>query len=239
VSGDDERVDASRCAPAWCDQAVGSASMRLTKLAHAGVRLVKDGVTLVIDPGGFGSGTEALAEADAVLITHEHADHLDADALRIALDAQPGLRVWSNPAVADQLGSFRGRVNRVRHGDAFTAAGFEVHVHGAEHALSHPEIPVVPNTGFLVEGEVFHPGDALTVPAEPVPTLLVPVCAPWLKSAEFVDYFRQVNPRRGFAIHDAMLSEFGLMVLAGYLDFAADGREAELARLEPGTTIDL
>ena len=213
--------------------------MRLTKLAHAGVRLVKDGATLVIDPGGFGSGTEALAEADAVLITHEHADHLDAEALRGALDARPGLRVWSNPAVAGQLGSFRGRVSRVRHGDAFTAAGFEVHVYGEQHALSHQEIPVVPNTGFLVEGEVFHPGDALTVPGEPVPALLVPVCAPWLKSAEFVDYFRLVIPRGRFAIHDAMLSEFGLMVLEGYLEFAAEGTEAALTRLEPGTTIDL
>lgn len=213
--------------------------MRLTKLAHAGVKLVKDGATLVIDPGVFGSGTEALAEADAVLITHEHADHLDEEALRGALDARPGLRVWSNPAVAAQLGSFRGRVHRVGHGDAFTAAGFQVHAFGEQHALSHPQIPVVPNTGFLVEGEVFHPGDALTVPGEPVPTLLVPVCASWLKAAEFVSYWREVNPRRGFAIHDAMLSEFGLMALQGYLDLAAEGGDTALIRLEPGTTIDL
>lgn len=40
--------------------------MRFTKLAHAGVKLVKDGAALVIDPGTFGSGTQALAEADAV-----------------------------------------------------------------------------------------------------------------------------------------------------------------------------
>ena len=71
-----------------------------------------------------------------------------------------------------------------------------------------------------------------------MPTLLVPVCAPWLKSAEFVDD-REVNPRRGFAIHDAMLSEFGLMVLEGYLEFAAEARDAALTRLEPGATIDL
>jgi len=213
--------------------------MRLTKLAHAGVKLVKDGATLVIDPGTFGLGTQALAEADAVLITHEHADHLDAGALRNALEARPGLQVRASTAVADQLGSFGGRVQPVRHGDTFSAAGFRVHVHGQEHARSHQEIPVVPNIGFLVDGELFHPGDALTVPDEHVPTLLVPVCAPWLKSAEFVDYFREVNPRRGFAIHDAMLSDFGLMVLEGYLEFAAEARDAALTRLEPGTTIDL
>jgi hypothetical protein len=213
--------------------------MRLTKLAHAGVKLVKDGATLVIDPGTFGSGTLALAEADAVLITHEHADHLDAGALREALDAQPGLQVRAAAAVADQLGSVRGRVQSVRRGDAFTVAGFRVHVHGQEHARSHQEIPVVPNIGFLVDDELFHPGDALTVPDEDVPTLLAPVCAPWLKSGEFVDYFREVSPRQGFAIHDAMLSEFGLLVLEGYLEFAAEARDAALTRLEPGTTINL
>jgi len=112
-------------------------------------------------------------------------------------------------------------------------------VHGQEHARSHQEIPVVPNTGFLVDGELFHPGDALAVPGEHVSTLLVPVCAPWLKSAEFVDYFREVSPRRGFFIHDAMLSEFGLMVLEAYLEFAGEARDTALTRLEPGTTIDL
>jgi glyoxylase-like metal-dependent hydrolase (beta-lactamase superfamily II) len=136
--------------------------MRLTKLAHAGVKLVKDGATLVIDPGTFGSGTRALAEADVVLITHEHADHLDAGALRESLDARPGLQVRASTAVAGRLGSFRGRVQPVRHGDAFTVAGFRVHVHGQEHARSHQEIPVVPNVGFLVDGELLHPGDALT-----------------------------------------------------------------------------
>jgi L-ascorbate metabolism protein UlaG (beta-lactamase superfamily) len=213
--------------------------MRLTKLVHAGVKLVKDNAALVIDPGTFDSGTQALAEADVVLITHEHADHVDTGALRAALDARPGLQVRASTAVASQLGSFGGRVQAVRHGDTFTAAGFGVHVYGQEHARSHREIPVVPNTGFLVDGELLHPGDALTIPDEPVPTLLVPVCAPWLKCAEFVDYFREVNPRRGFAIHDAMLSEFGLGVLEGYLEFAAEARDAPLTRLEPGTTIDL
>ena len=51
--------------------------MRLTKLGHACVRLEKDGATLVIDPGAW-SGPDPLAGAQAVLITHEHPDHLEA-----------------------------------------------------------------------------------------------------------------------------------------------------------------
>lgn len=60
--------------------------MRLTKLGHSCVRLEKDGATLVIDPGIW-SGPGALDGASAVLVTHEHPDHLDADAIGAALTA--------------------------------------------------------------------------------------------------------------------------------------------------------
>ena len=39
-----------------------------------------------------------------------------------------------------------------------------MHVYGQDHALNHSDIPLVMNTGFLVEGELFHPGDSFTVP---------------------------------------------------------------------------
>ena len=48
--------------------------MRITKFGHACVRVEHDGVTVVIDPGVF-TDVEAVDGADAVLITHEHADH--------------------------------------------------------------------------------------------------------------------------------------------------------------------
>ena len=76
--------------------------------------------------------------------------------------------MWTNKSGAGQLDGPTGRVHVVGHGDTFTAAGFDVHVHGELHAEIHPEIPRVSNVGFLVICLVFHPGDALTVPEEPV-----------------------------------------------------------------------
>lgn len=212
--------------------------MRLTKLTHACVRLQKDGATLVIDPGAW-SGAGTLDGADAILITHEHFDHLDADALRAAMNADPALALWTNPAVAAQFTEFPGRVHAVRHGDTFSAAGFEVHVHGTDHAVIHPGMPVVQNTGFLVDQTVFHPGDAFTIPDEDVPVLLLPVSAPWLKASEMIDYARAIAPRRGYAIHDELLNENGLSLVGNLLQFAAGSGGTSLARLEPGTSVDL
>ena len=46
--------------------------MKLTKYTHACVRLEKESGVLVLDPGTFSESAEALAGADAVLVTHEH-----------------------------------------------------------------------------------------------------------------------------------------------------------------------
>jgi len=212
--------------------------MRLTKLGHACVRLEKDGAALVIDPGIW-SGPDAAAGASAILITHEHADHLDADRVRAALSGDAGLNVWTNAAVAAQLAEFGPRVHAVAHGDTFTAAGFDVHVYGQDHAQVHRDIPIVANTGFAVDAEVFHPGDALTVPEDRVPTLLLPVSAPWLKVSEMIDYARAVAPERGYAIHDGLLNSNGLNLMGNLLKVAGQPGGIALARLEPGTGIDL
>jgi L-ascorbate metabolism protein UlaG (beta-lactamase superfamily) len=212
--------------------------MRLTKLGHAGVRLEKDGMVLVIDPGIW-TGSDALSGASAVLITHEHPDHLDVDAVRAAMEAQLGLELWTSSSVAGLLAGYGTRVHTVDHGDTFTAAGFDVHVYGRDHAQIHPDIPIVPNTGFAVDGEIFHPGDALTVPEDRVPTLLLPVSAPWLKTSEMIDYAREVAPDRAYAIHDGLLNANGLGLTERMLAFAAQPTGATYTRLEPGTSVEL
>jgi L-ascorbate metabolism protein UlaG (beta-lactamase superfamily) len=213
--------------------------MQLTKLGHACVRLDKDGARLVIDPGVW-SGPDALTGANAVLITHEHVDHVDADAVRAALAADPGLELWTTAALAEQFAGSGGRVHPVQHGDAFTAAGFDVHAYGSEHATIMPGIPVIANTGFAVDGAVFHPGDSFTVPEDRVPTLLLPVSAPWLKFAETAAYAREVAPASGgYAIHDAILSPQGIGLTSNLLKMVTAPDGAAFTRLEPGTTVEL
>lgn len=185
----------------------------ITTWGHACVRFERDGRRLVIDPGGF-SDLSVLADADAVLITHEHADHVDAARLVAALGVRPALEVWAPGDVVRQLveaGAPEARLHAAADGDAFTAAGFAVRAVGRQHAVVYPDLPPVANVAYLVEGAALHPGDSFTAPpaGTAVALLFLPVSAPWMKVAEAVDYLRAVGPRVAVPIHDAILSEAG------------------------------
>jgi L-ascorbate metabolism protein UlaG (beta-lactamase superfamily) len=212
--------------------------MELTKHGHACVVLSEGDRSLVIDPGAF-TDAAALQGADAVLITHEHPDHFEPQRLRAAMDADPALEVWTNSSVAAQLDGLGSRVHVVGHGDAVTVAGFDVHVHGELHAEIHPEIPRIANIGFLVGGRVFHPGDALTVPDERVPTLLLPLHAPWSRTADLIDYVRAVHADQAFAVHDGYLNDTGLGVVSGLLGERGPGTPTPFSRLAPGDSTEL
>jgi L-ascorbate metabolism protein UlaG (beta-lactamase superfamily) len=212
--------------------------MELTKHGHACVVLSEGDQRLVIDPGAF-TDPGVLEGASAVLVTHEHFDHFSRDVLRAAMDADPALEVWTNRSVAGQLEGLGSRVHVVGDGDAATVAGLDVTVHGELHAVIHPDIPRVPNVGFLVAGQVFHPGDALTVPEEPVATLLLPVHAPWSKLAEVIDYVRAVDADQAYAVHDGLLNDTGLGVVGGLLGERGPGTPTPYSRLAPGDSVEL
>jgi L-ascorbate metabolism protein UlaG (beta-lactamase superfamily) len=211
--------------------------MRLTKLGHACVRLEKDGMTLVVDPGSF-SAADALEGAHAVLITHEHVDHVVADRLRAAIQRNPDLRIWSTRTVAELLTG--AHVEAVADGEAFSIDGrFDIQVRAEWHAVVHPDVPRILNVGFLVDGLVFHPGDAFTLPVQPVDTLLVPVHAPWSKVAEVIDYVRAVKPRQVIPIHDGLLNDVGLALVDGLLGERGPGIGAEYRRVANAASIEL
>jgi L-ascorbate metabolism protein UlaG (beta-lactamase superfamily) len=194
---------------------------------------------LVIDPGSY-SAPDALDGADAVLITHEHADHVVPERLQAAVKQRPALRVWTNPTVADALAGAGVRAEVVADGDRFRVADtFDVLVRGEWHAVIHPDIPRVRNVAFLVDNRVYHPGDSLTPAGHSVDTLLLPVSAPWLKLGEAIDFARAIRPRLCVPIHDAILSEIGIGLVDRLLGSHGPGIGAEYRRLGPDDALDL
>jgi L-ascorbate metabolism protein UlaG (beta-lactamase superfamily) len=195
--------------------------MQLTRWTHSCVRIEQDGRVLVIDPGIW-SEPQELRGADAVLLTHEHADHVDVLRLR-------GLGV---PVFAP-AGAVLPEVDviPVRVGEGFSAAGFRVSAVGGVHAPVLPEQAPVENLGYIVEGAVYHPGDALHVPDVPIETLLVPMQASWLKTVEAVAFVRAVAPARAFGVHDGQVNERGLERLNHWLEHGG----TDYRWLAPGT----
>jgi L-ascorbate metabolism protein UlaG (beta-lactamase superfamily) len=213
--------------------------VRFIKYSHACVRIESDAAVLVIDPGAF-TERSALDGVDAVLITHEHFDHLDIDALADALAKRPDAQVFANQSVVDKLGELAGTVTAVAAGDVFHPAGFRVSAHGGWHAEIHPDIPRVPNLGYLVGDVLYHPGDSFDVPEQlrdsGLPALFVPISGPWLKMADSVSFVRSIKPQRVYALHDSLLSDAGLTVTDANLSRLV---QCHYVRLGPGEAVNL
>ena len=208
--------------------------MRIVKFGHACVRVEYDGVAVVVDPGVF-TEIGALDGADAVLITHEHADHYLPDNLRatdapvFTIDAVAAKIREDTPDVAE-------RVTVVRPGEEFEA-GLPVRAVGELHAVIHPEFPRFFNSGYVLSAGdqlLYHPGDALTGPGEQVDLLFVPVSAPWMRASEAIEFARAVKAPRNLAIHDRVYSEAGLGIVDTHMNRVLPGEGLEYVRLADG-----
>ncbi|MCW2819746.1 MAG: fold metallo-hydrolase [Marmoricola sp.] len=208
--------------------------MRITKFGHACVRLETEGHVLVLDPGAF-TDPEAVDGATAVLLTHEHPDHYELERLR-RTDAPVFTVAGVAAKLRDEAPDVAERVSVVAPGESVDV-GVPVQAVGERHAVIHPELPGLENSGFLLDVEgsvVYHPGDALTVPDRAVDLLLLPVSAPWLKIGECIDFARDVAAPRSLAIHDAIYSDTGLGLADSLLGMFLEPREQAYVRLAAG-----
>ena len=186
--------------------------MQVTHFGHSCVLLDTGAARLLIDPGNFSRDFEGVTGLDAVLVTHQHPDHLDPERLPALLRANPDARLVVDSGSAEQLGSAGLGVDHetVAPGTTLEIAGARVEVLGGQHAVIHPDIPRIANNGYLVDGTHFHPGDALDTVPENLEVLFLPTAAPWQKLADAVTYLREVAPRTAVPIHQGILAVPGM-----------------------------
>jgi L-ascorbate metabolism protein UlaG (beta-lactamase superfamily) len=182
--------------------------MQLTHFGHSCLLAEFGDTRLLFDPGTFAHGFEGITGLTAIVITHQHPDHVDVGRLPSLLEGNPDAALYADPQTTAQLGN---PCREVRVGDELAIGHLTVRALGGRHAVIHPEIPVIENISYLVgDGEhparFMHPGDALFVPDEPVDVLATPAAAPWMKISEAVDYLRAVAPQRAVPIHQGIIA---------------------------------
>lgn len=209
--------------------------MRIRKYIHSCLLVEANDTRILFDPGRFSfmDGAvkpEQFRDLDAVVITHQHVDHMDAGALKVIVARNPAAVVLANAQIRDQLDVpvevFEAGTRQVR-GCRLTAIA-------AQHAaLLNAPIPA--NVAYVVDDRMLHPGDsfdrALDV-CRGIELLALPVTAPWTTELGVAEFALRLAPKKVFPIHDGYAKDF---FLASRYDnygkyFAREG--IEFVRLE-------
>jgi L-ascorbate metabolism protein UlaG (beta-lactamase superfamily) len=210
--------------------------MRLRKFGHSCLLVEANDTRLLLDPGVFSPGVSDVEGLSAILVTHQHPDHLDLVRLPALLERNPDARIVTDAGTADLLRDGHGiDATAVSPGERLQL-GVDVEVVGGTHAEIYREIPRIPNVGFLIDGRLLHPGDALDAPnhGRDIEILALPTMAPWMRMAEAIDYLRAVKPRLAVPIHEAMVRSTDIYYGA-FRTFAPAG--TELTVLDDGEPV--
>jgi len=215
--------------------------MRLTHLGHACLLVETGGQRILIDPGAFSPGIEDVTGLDAILVTHQHGDHVDLQRLPAVLEVNPQARLYAEPQAAAVMAEAGIAAELAVSGEALTFGRVRVTPVGETHALINEALPRIGNLGVVLrsEGEpsLFHPGDAYDAEPGQIDILALPLNAPWTASRDTVAFAQRISPRVSVPIHDVLLSAIGRQLyLSQVQSFGPEGMEVR--DLSDGAPVD-
>ncbi len=178
--------------------------MKITKFGHCCLLLEVDGARFLTDPGNMSTGEGAVKDLDAIIITHEHADHFHIESVRAILANNPQAVVVTNAAVGAFLAKENIAFTKVGDGESTQVKGVPIEGFGKDHAPIYGTMGAVENTGFMVASKFYFPGDSFHDPEVPVDVLALPMAGPWMKISEAMDYAKALKPRAAFPVHDGI-----------------------------------
>lgn len=203
--------------------------MRVTKYPQSCLVLEKGDGRIVIDPGTVAMDRHDLDEfgdVQAVLYTHRHYDHFDERYVEPLLER--GVALYGNADMCSLVEA----MHEVSDGQSLEVAGFHVE------ARDLPHVPMVdgsagpPNTGFLVDGRLFHPGDGIELEGLRAQALALPITGPSISFRDAYVFTERTGADVVVPIHyDVFIADPEMF--AKYCDIA------EVVTLKPGESYEL
>lgn len=144
----------------------------------------------------------------AILITHEHQDHLHIDSLKTVLQNNPNAVVITNTAVGKFLAEANIPYTKIEEGQKYNLEGIDITGFGNTHAEIYEQYGQVQNTGYMIS-TLCYPGDSFNLPdSKVVEILALPVAGPWMRAKDAINYAKILKPRVAFPVHDAFIHDW-------------------------------
>jgi L-ascorbate metabolism protein UlaG (beta-lactamase superfamily) len=208
--------------------------MKITRYPQSCLLVQDNGHSIVIDPGfNFleSHSIAELADVEAVLYTHQHRDHYDASIANALRDA--GQKIYCNEATSIIISS---GYTLVQDGDTFMVAGFTITARELAHMTLPDGSDGPQNTGYVINGVLFHPGDGKDIDNLLVDTLALPITGPDMSPKDAFAFANKVQAKKVIPIH---YDGLGANPHA-YKKYAeGNGMPFEMIVLDDGQSVDL
>jgi L-ascorbate metabolism protein UlaG (beta-lactamase superfamily) len=175
--------------------------MKVTKYPQSCLVIEQNGKRLCIDPGALVKAKYSASDLlplDAILITHEHSDHVDEELLH-ELTHEGLVPVYANQSTKNLLGD--AVTQTVEDGQEFEAAGMNVAARELPHCQMVDGSPGPQNTGYVIDGVFFHAGDGIALEGLKVQTAAIPIAGPDVSARDVFDFIKQLHCQKVVPIH--------------------------------------
>ena len=187
--------------------------MLVSKFIHSCLLVENGADRILLDPGTFtfAGGAVPIETFDritAIVITHRHADHVDAAAVKKIVARNRSAAVLANADVCALLKESGVSGEAFEEGTRRVGAT-TLRAIRAEHAALLNAVPP-PNVAYVVDEKLLHPGDSFARSLDAcrgIPLLALPITAPWTSEIGAGEFADRVAPKAVIPIHDGYVKE--------------------------------